>query len=145
MNPLIPTPQITLGSCRVSRVLDGDTIEVEVVRRVRVRVVRCFSAETRTKNHVEKREGLRAKKVAKQLLPVGSPVVLQMQSDGDLDFFDDTTFGRCLGDVWRTDGHGLSFGELMKTAGHAFETQKDLQAHLDEIEHREAMANYDEV
>ena len=142
----IPTPQITLGSCRVSKIVDGDTIEVEVVRKVRVRITDCWAAESRqTDRRIEKREGLKAKAVAASMFPAGMPVVLQLQSDGDLDIGDDITFGRVLGDVWSTSGSGLSFGDLMKTSGHAFETKADLHAHLDRIEHEEGLTAYESL
>ncbi len=141
-----PEPGLVLGSCTITRVVDGDTVEVEVRRRVRVRIADCWSPETRkTKHPTEKGRGLAAQEVAEQFFPVGSQVVLQIASDGDLDWGDQVTFGRCLGDVWHANRppYTNSFSELMNLTGHTFPTKADLEASLVQSDHELAKANYE--
>ena len=140
-----PQPGLVLGSCTITEVVDGDTVEVEIRRRVRVRITDCWGPEKKRTSHpTEKARGLEAKAKAEQLFPVGSPVTLKVDSDGDCDLGDQITFGRCLGDLWRDDNpeDGASFGEHMNASGHTFRTKAELEASLEESDHALAMENY---
>lgn len=109
---------------KISQVIDGDTVEVEVVRRVRVRVRDCWAAETRSTDPVEKAKGVAAKKFASELF-LGRRVRVSVVTDGDEDLGDGLSFGRVVADVWTDTGE--SFAETMISAGHATETKQDLK------------------
>ena len=100
----------------IVRVIDGDTIEVEIRRRLTVRLLDCWAPETRTKDSAEKARGLKAKRsLAATIARTGPEVTLLVPSDGDGDLSDLFTFGRILGRVWLADGRELS--ELMVSRG----------------------------
>lgn len=143
-----PEPGLVLGSCTITDVCDSDTVEVEIRRRVRVRITDCWGPETRkTKHPTEKERGQKAKGVAVKFFPVGSEVTLRIDSDGDLRWGDQVSFGRCLGDLWHTDApaNTKSFRELMNLTGHTFPTKAGLEASLDESDHALAMENWNEM
>lgn len=97
---------LTFGG-QVVRVLDGDTIEVEVKRTVRIRLLDCWAPETRTRDAEEKKEGLAAKEFLKQLVdkqPVSVHVPLSAQGK----FGDSMSMGRVLGHVYLEDGRDVS-------------------------------------
>lgn len=126
-----PEPGVVLGSCKIARVLDGDTIEVEVLRKVRVRILDCWAPEKkRTKHPSEKSRGLLSKHHAERCFPVGTGVILEIATDGDNDLGDGLTFGRVVGDVW-ADGDQRSFAEIMNATGYTFPTKAMLEASLD--------------
>jgi len=109
---------------RVVDVYDGDTIEVDIVRRVRVRLLDCWAPEVRTKNTHEKQAGIRARDHLRAILPVGSEIVLHIPTQaGDapaastVDVQDVFTFGRVLGRVFDKNGQDVS--AAMVAAGHA--------------------------
>ena len=101
---------------RVVRVLDGDTLELEIEGRFKVRLLDCWAPETRTKDLEEKKKGLKAKRsLIATIARTGREVTLLVPSDGDGDISDLFTFGRILGRVWLADGRELS--ELMVSRG----------------------------
>ena len=53
---------------KVVRVVDGDTVDVIIKRRMRIRLEDCWAPETRTKNLDEKLKGLESKEFAEVLL-----------------------------------------------------------------------------
>lgn len=115
---MIPKPSITTPA-RVVRVLDGDTIEVEIVRRLRIRMLDCWAPETRTADPEEKRRGLAAKEALAATLPIGNEVILQIPTDPGGDVSDVLTLNRFLAHVWPMDGIPMSAAERQVVAGHA--------------------------
>lgn len=96
-----PSPGLTLDAECV-RVIDGDTIEVEVKTRFHVRLIDCWAPESRTSDVTEKQKGLRSKARMIQLAE-GRPVRVHVPLRKDIT--DVTTMGRVLGRVWlNTDG-----------------------------------------
>jgi len=122
-----PNPGIVVDGSIV-RAIDGDTFELEFVRRVRVRLVDCWAAESRTSNAAEKRVGLEAKEFAKRY--EGSECRLVVRTDGDDDLGDGLTFGRVLGDVFV---NGESVAAAIVSAGHAFKTKPELEGNLENL------------
>ena len=99
----------------VVRVVDGDTIDVEVRRTVRIRLLECWAPETRTRDAVEKRRGLAAKDHLKDL--IGSKAVtLHVPTDGSGDVAKILTLNRVLGRVYI---EGVDVSAAMVAAGHA--------------------------
>lgn len=107
-------------NCRIVSAIDGDTIDVEVKRTIRVRLLDCWSPESRTTNADEKRRGIAAKEHM-EAAAVGCDAVLHVP--GGKDTKDLTTLGRVLGHVWllRSDGKPdtESLSEMQVRAGHA--------------------------
>ena len=117
---------ITVG--KVVAVPDGDTVEIEVRRRIRVRLLDCWSAESRRdpriKNRIDrdaaKLRGIAAKEHLTRIA-LGKRCVLMIptQTDGDetiSDIGDVFSLSRVLGRVW-VDGKDLS--ELQVERGYA--------------------------
>lgn len=97
--------------CKCVRIVDGDTIDVEVTRRLRVRLLDCWAPETNTS------EGVAATEHMQQLLR-DEPQLVLMMPQADEQMQNDFTFGRVLGHVW-VDGEQHTLNELMVEAGHA--------------------------
>ena len=85
------------NKCVVRRVVDGDTIDVDIdlghdvwIRNKRVRLVGIDTPESRTRNKEEKKYGLLAKHFVTEFIPVGSKCILRTKEKGK--------YGRYLGD-----------------------------------------------
>lgn len=85
--------------CKVLRVVDGDTVDVDIdlgfgiwVHRERIRVMGIDTPESRTRDLTEKAFGLAAKEFVKSLMPIGSMQIIKTQKDKT------GKFGRVLGD-----------------------------------------------
>jgi micrococcal nuclease len=85
--------------CAVLRVVDGDTVDVDIdlgfgvwLRNERVRIMGIDTPESRTADEVEKIFGLAAKKRLGEIL--GETAILRTQKPGK----SDEKFGRILGD-----------------------------------------------
>lgn len=103
--------------CVVTEVIDGDTIEVEVVRRIRVRLKDCWAPESRTLNLNEKARGLAAKENMKQI-GLGKPGVLLVPLSDTGDVGTMMTLGRVLGHVW-VEEQGKSLSDIQVAMGFA--------------------------
>lgn len=101
----------------VVRVIDGDTLEVEVRRVVRIRLLDCWAPETRTTDLAEKEQGLQAKAYLEGIA-ANKSVKVHIPFDRDGKFGDSLTFGRALGYVW-VEGDLVSLSEQMVRSGHA--------------------------
>ena len=106
---------------KVTRVLDGDTLEVKIERTIRIRILDCWAMETRTINKQEKDIGITAKQFLKNLI-LDKEVTLEIPIEGDK-FGDSMTFGRVLG-VVKLDGKDVA--RIMIENGYAYPT-KELQ------------------
>ena len=108
--------------CKVTRVVDGDTIDVEVdlgfdiIHRARVRMMGIDTPESRTRNKAEKVLGLASKARLKELL-ANRRVKLETIKEGK------GKFGRILATVWTSDKKGveeyLNINEKLIEEGHA--------------------------
>ena len=104
----------TKGS--VVNVVDGDTVDVEVTRTIRVRLKDCWCPETRTRDLEEKKKGLAAKDHLMRLLEDNNDVVLFIPADSDGDIKDVFTFNRVLGYIFI---NSEDVSSRMVTDGHA--------------------------
>ena len=86
-------------SCRIVRVVDGDTVDIDIdlgfdvwLKKQRIRLYGVDTPESRTRDLEEKKYGLAAKKFVENHLPVGSKQTLRTRLD------DRGKFGRILGE-----------------------------------------------
>ena len=104
----------------VVRIVDGDTIDVEVAFRFRVRLLDCWSPETRTLDRAEKIRGLAAKGY---MLELADGARVRVHIPGSDNLADMLTLDRALGRVWliRDDGNpdNTDLSQKMVEAGHA--------------------------
>lgn len=118
MNP--PAPGIVIDG-RATRVIDGDTIEVEFVVRHRVRILDCWAPETRTRNKQEKERGIAARQRTADLLKKVTGRV-RVFIPGHADLREMSTLSRVLGRVWRLfEGkpERTELAEILISEGHA--------------------------
>lgn len=113
---------------KIVRVLDGDTVEVEIRRVVRIRLLDCWAAETRTTDLQEKKKGLEAKEYLKEL-SLNKDAVISVPIEADGKFGDSMSMGRVLGKVRIKEG---DLSEIMVEKGYAFKTKKDELNNLNE-------------
>jgi len=120
-----PAPGITTPGV-LTKIIDGDTVDVEIRRTVRVRMLDCWAPESRTKDLTEKALGIAAKEHLAEICPVGSPVTLFMPTsiDGHIDSV--FTMGRVLGSIWSADDP-RDLAQRQRDAGHATRTQEESQ------------------
>ncbi len=91
--------------CKIVKVIDGDTVDVDIdlgfgvwMHKERVRVHGIDTPESRTRDKVEKKFGLYAKKIVQGFLPKGSMQTLVTMKDAT------GKFGRTLGKFEIQDG-----------------------------------------
>ena len=122
-NTPIPTEPVRGWStgARVLRVLDGDTIEVEITRIVQVRLRGDWAPESRTTNKKEKAAGLKAKARMMELLPVGTEVTVLIPTSIKGKIQDVISMSRLLGHCWVK---GLNVAVQMVKEGLAFPTKE---------------------
>lgn len=116
-----PEPSWTTKAV-VTNIVDGDTVDVEIRRTIRVRLIDCWAPETHmdgrlpeARQAAEKKAGLKSKEDLKALA-LGKPVILQVPTSEDL--LKSTTMGRVLGRVW-LEGDEESLSEKQVKAGNA--------------------------
>ena len=97
--------------CRINKVLDGDTVEVDLdlgfnirLADQKVRLLGIDTPESRTTNKEEKVRGLLSKKKLQEKLPVGSYVKIVTHKKDD----NDDKFGRILGEFILEDNTNLN-------------------------------------
>ncbi|MBL8815240.1 MAG: hypothetical protein JNL58_04360 [Planctomyces sp.] len=121
---LQPPPTGLTTHATVTRVIDGDTVEVEIRHRVRVRLLDCWCQESKADPRLpeDQREQAKARGLAaKQHLHdqcEGKEVILYVPTDGSGDMSRIWTMGRVLGRVW-VAGSDKSLNELQVESGHA--------------------------
>lgn len=101
---------------KVVNVVDGDTVDVEIRRTVRVRLIDCWAPECRTRNIQEKVAGIAASNALKTLLPINAEVTLQIPTNEHTDIAHIITMGRVLGHIWNKD---TDVAKEMVELGHA--------------------------
>tara|TARA_R100000008_G_scaffold85486_1_gene75563 strand:- start:649 stop:1059 length:411 start_codon:yes stop_codon:yes gene_type:complete len=104
---------------KVVRVVDGDTVDVIIKRRMRIRLEDCWAPETRTKDLEEKLKGLEAKDFAEDLL-MDKEVIVFIPGDPEGEMKDVFTFGRAVGRVFLD---GEDFSAIMVREGLATRTK----------------------
>ena len=108
-------PEGFTTKANVSRVIDGDTVDVTITRKIRVRLKDCWAPETRTRDLEEKQRGMASKKYLEKLLR-NKDVVLHIPADKEGDIKDIFSFGRVLGNIF-IDEQDVS--SAMVSVGHA--------------------------
>lgn len=104
-------PQGWTTQAELVRILDGDTIEVEISRKVKIRLLDCWAPERRDDDGPASTANL------KRLL-AGTPLIIHVPVEsGDVE--DIWTFGRVLGTVWRADCSTKSVNSMQVDEGHA--------------------------
>lgn len=111
-------PPLGIGT-RVSVLwaVDGDTIEVEVRKVVRVRLLDCWAPELRSGTPAEKNRGELARKFCERTAK-GTQGVLFIPTDGARRIGDVWTFDRVLAYYWPDDSE-KSLSEIMVESGYA--------------------------
>ena len=108
--------------CKILRVVDGDTVDVDIdlgfgvwMHKERVRMMGIDTPESRTRDKVEKAFGLASKDRLKELLPIGSIGVLKTEIDRSGED-KKGKFGRILGDFFIEDKRAT---DILIEEGHA--------------------------
>jgi micrococcal nuclease len=108
---------------KVSRVVDGDTVDVDIdlgfgvwLRKERVRLLGIDTPESRTRDKVEKKYGLAAKEFLKKAL--GTSPILKTTKDGK------GKFGRILGEfIVEVEDNRININQLLVDNYHAVHYQ----------------------
>lgn len=112
-------PELGLTAlAEVKRVIDGDTLDVELRIPVRVRLLDCWAPERRTPAGVASTQQLQ------RMAPAGGLVVVHVPTQGADSVQDVFTFGRVLANVW-PEGADESVSQAMVATGHATERKRD--------------------
>ena len=116
------TSRYQYPSCRVLRVIDGDTVDVlinlgfDILTEKRVRLYGIDAPETRTRDLEEKKKGFEARDRLTALI-VGKGVVLE-NARVDLESYEWDKYGRVLGVLWIGD---LNINRQLVVEGYARE------------------------
>ena len=93
----------------IKRVVDGDTIDVDIdlgfdvwLKNQRVRLYRVDTPEKRTRNPIEKLAGIYASEVVEGMCPVGDSITLQTHLDAT------GKYGRILGEFVTSEGVNIN-------------------------------------
>jgi endonuclease YncB( thermonuclease family) len=116
---------------RVLRVIDGDTLEVEVRRVVRIRMLDCWAPESKADPRVpaderetQKALGL-ASKASLEKVAQDQEVIVRIPTRSDVDISHVFTLGRVLGHVWLQKSPEESLSERQVRLGHATPTKPE--------------------
>lgn len=118
-------------AARVTRVIDGDTIEVEIKRTLRVRLLDCWAPESRVDQRVQEAEQQRQKarglasKAHLARLAHGRDVIVRIPIAENGDLTASITLGRVLGQVWLADRPDESLSSVQVRTGHATARKPD--------------------
>lgn len=96
---------------KIVRVLDGDTVEVEISKRITVRLLDCWAPELNTE------EGKASKAYLESIISRGQEVILQIPSSKTGNLSSLFTFGRVIGQLFNSLDENIS--EKMINEGHA--------------------------
>ena len=124
VNEAAPVPSWTTNGI-VTRVIDGDTVDVQVTRTIRVRMVDCWAPES----HADSRLPVAERAAEKQRgqdsrlnlagLAEGQAVIVQIPTSAGGDVAEVFTFGRALGRVWLESDPGESLNAKQVRGGFA--------------------------
>jgi endonuclease YncB( thermonuclease family) len=101
---------------KVLRVIDGDTIEVEITKRVVVRMLDCWAPEMKG---LGKAAGQAAKDHLRAIVD-GREITLEVPTEANGELAGLFTFGRVLGRIWLS---GQNVSGMMVAAGKALKTK----------------------
>ena len=109
--------------CKVARVVDGDTVDVDIdlgfgvwLRKERIRLKGIDTPESRTRDREEKKYGLAAKSFLKKALGLNPVLVTSKDGKGK--------FGRILGEfVIEVEGTTININQLLVDNHHAVQYQ----------------------
>ena len=107
--------------CKVVRIVDGDTVDVDIdlgfgvwMKKQRIRMYGIDTPESRTRDLEEKKYGLAAKAFLTGMLDDEAGIILKTYKDKE------GKFGRILGELWRTTNYAdQSINEYMIEKHHA--------------------------
>jgi endonuclease YncB( thermonuclease family) len=103
----------------ITRVIDGDTVVVEVRRELHIRLLGCWAPESRSTDPREKTRGLAAKANMQKLCPEGQAVRLLIPPGKHKEDISDVfTMGRAMAYVWR-DGDDRTLSQQQVDGGFA--------------------------
>ena len=114
-----PSPQWVVEG-KVVEVYDGDTVVVEVRKRLRVRLLDCWAGEVRTRDAHEKSIGLKSRDALRKF--EGGDCVLRIP--GSTAIGKSFSMGRVLGDVFVDD---TDLAAWQRRRGYAYATKQKLQ------------------
>lgn len=97
----------------VTRIIDGDTLDVELRWPVRIRMLNCYAPEIHGE---EKPKGEKAKRALERMAPPGTQVHINIPTEKADSLGDILTLDRVLGLVW-VEGDDESLSELMVAQG----------------------------
>lgn len=103
-----------ITTAKIFDIHDGDTVTVLIEKKIRVRLLDCWSPELSEKKGIEAREYL------KTLIKDGDEVTVKIPVE--MDITKSLTFGRFLGTIYKdidNDGQEENISEEMVKAGHA--------------------------
>jgi endonuclease YncB( thermonuclease family) len=126
----IPEPA-WITPARVIRVIDGDTVEVEIRKTLRVRMLDCWAPESHRDGRVDESEreeqkalGIASKKSLENYAQ-DRDVILRIPTSNDGDMSQVFTLGRVLGELWLTSRPEESLSERQVRLGHATKTKPE--------------------
>lgn len=112
---------------KVVKVIDGDTIEVEVSRKFAIRLLdpnnhnnKKFGAA-----EIDTPEGVKAKEALSALVK-DDEVIIFIPAKNSLNLMDINSFNRLLAEVWTLEGYNVS--SVLKEKGYLHENQKAPQS-----------------
>lgn len=105
-----PQPGVTTR-CRIIRVVDGDTVDVQVTYPLRVRLKDCWAGELPTDAGRGAAQALTKRALSRE-------AILQIPTGQAHNAMDVFTFGRVVGTLW-LPGEDQSLNEWMIANGHA--------------------------
>jgi micrococcal nuclease len=100
--------------CRIIDVYDGDTITVEITKRLKVRMLDCWAPEVRGNS---REEGLISRDTLRNLA-LDKDAIIHIPAANKGEIWRIMTFGRVLAHVW-VKGHEKNLSEQMVETGHA--------------------------
>ena len=121
-------------SCKLIKVIDGDTIDIDIdlgfgvwLRNQRIRMYGIDTPESRTRDLEEKKYGLAAKKFLTGMLDDKGGIILKTHKDAT------GKFGRILGELWRTTDYAdKSINDYMVEKHHAAAYMGQSKTHIEE-------------
>ena len=118
-------------SSKIKRCIDGDTTIVAIEKILNIRLIDCWTPETRTKDLKEKKRGLFCKKKLQQFLNNKQNVITYIPADQEGQIKDVFSLSRVLGRIFVNE---QDISEIMVARGYAARTKKELMS--DEFKYR---------